>query len=291
MEMHLPQELIDHIIDQLHDDKQSLRSCSLVSHSFQPSSRIGLFHKFRVKCSKAGIHRLIEFSNFLASKPSVAKYIPELELNGEETYCMAILPRSTLCSILTNLPNLHSLFLVRFVWKYSSQREVSSKDIFIPLSLRRLNLCNFSIKYSVCDRVHLPILNIFSLFGTIEELAIDRLWIPGAHHTHHIVQQQIEEARQEHENRTLIHKFQVSSFNLNASCPGAIFMMEIIRNTSSPRYLNLHLSTSLNANAARTLIAHSIPSLTSLTLNIFHKYVRCREAPRVSESIFSGIYF
>ncbi|KAF9029972.1 hypothetical protein BDZ89DRAFT_687471 [Hymenopellis radicata] len=42
--MTLPQELIDNIIDHLHDSPRDLKTCSLVSHSFYPRS---LFHLFQ----------------------------------------------------------------------------------------------------------------------------------------------------------------------------------------------------------------------------------------------------
>ena len=43
----VPQELADDIIDHLHDDKQSLRSCSLVCRSWLPSSSVHLFRRMR----------------------------------------------------------------------------------------------------------------------------------------------------------------------------------------------------------------------------------------------------
>ncbi|KAF9024089.1 hypothetical protein BDZ89DRAFT_139020 [Hymenopellis radicata] len=42
-QLQLPQELIDNIIDHLHDSPRDLKTCSLVSHSFYPRSHFHLF--------------------------------------------------------------------------------------------------------------------------------------------------------------------------------------------------------------------------------------------------------
>ncbi|KAI0087184.1 hypothetical protein BDY19DRAFT_956574 [Irpex rosettiformis] len=47
--VYLPQELIDYILDFLHDDARSLIVCSLVSRSFASGSRFHLFGTFNVK--------------------------------------------------------------------------------------------------------------------------------------------------------------------------------------------------------------------------------------------------
>src|SRR5258707_1392754 len=41
---HLPQEIIDAVVEQLHNDFQSLKTCSLVSHGLLSSTRRHLFH-------------------------------------------------------------------------------------------------------------------------------------------------------------------------------------------------------------------------------------------------------
>ncbi|KAK0194956.1 hypothetical protein F5146DRAFT_923717, partial [Armillaria mellea] len=40
-----PQELIDKILDYLHDSPSALKACSLVSHKFYPRTRVHLFRK------------------------------------------------------------------------------------------------------------------------------------------------------------------------------------------------------------------------------------------------------
>ncbi|GLB45006.1 hypothetical protein LshimejAT787_1900840 [Lyophyllum shimeji] len=81
----LPQELVDHIIDHLHDDPVTLNSCALVCHAWLPTSRLHIFSKVSLKVTPAAghltpselckrLHRL-----FTAS-PSIICYVRELEV-------------------------------------------------------------------------------------------------------------------------------------------------------------------------------------------------------------------
>ncbi|KAI0343850.1 hypothetical protein BDW22DRAFT_1356426 [Trametopsis cervina] len=45
----IPQELVDYVVDFLHNDARSLVACSLVSHAFVPGSRFHLFATFHIK--------------------------------------------------------------------------------------------------------------------------------------------------------------------------------------------------------------------------------------------------
>ncbi|KAK7688092.1 hypothetical protein QCA50_008462 [Cerrena zonata] len=45
----LPPEIIDYVIDFLHEDKPDLRSCSLVARAFSASSQLHLFHSLRLE--------------------------------------------------------------------------------------------------------------------------------------------------------------------------------------------------------------------------------------------------
>jgi len=52
--MRLPQELIDGIIDRLSDDRQMLKTCSLVATTWLPRSRLHLFNKISLNNERAG---------------------------------------------------------------------------------------------------------------------------------------------------------------------------------------------------------------------------------------------
>lgn len=81
---YLPQELVDHIIDHLHDDRLTLNHCSLVSRAWLPTSRLHLFAKVSLTVSPANtldptelckrLHRL------LSTTPSLIPNIRELDI-------------------------------------------------------------------------------------------------------------------------------------------------------------------------------------------------------------------
>jgi hypothetical protein len=50
---HLPAEMLDHVIDQLHDTRDALRSCCLVSKSWVPRSRTHLFADIEFPTTKS----------------------------------------------------------------------------------------------------------------------------------------------------------------------------------------------------------------------------------------------
>ncbi|KIP02383.1 hypothetical protein PHLGIDRAFT_79196, partial [Phlebiopsis gigantea 11061_1 CR5-6] len=52
----LAQELVDHIIDFLHNDPATLRSCTLVAHTWLPSSRFHLFSRVEVQVAESRFH-------------------------------------------------------------------------------------------------------------------------------------------------------------------------------------------------------------------------------------------
>ncbi|KAG5640545.1 hypothetical protein DXG03_008125, partial [Asterophora parasitica] len=79
---HLPQELVDHIIDHLYDDALTLNSCSLVSPSWLATSRLHLFSKISLKVTPAVApselcRRLLRL---LTTSPSIKSCIRELEV-------------------------------------------------------------------------------------------------------------------------------------------------------------------------------------------------------------------
>ncbi|KAG6874863.1 hypothetical protein C0993_011886, partial [Termitomyces sp. T159_Od127] len=78
----LPQELVDQIIDHLHDDYPALTSCSLVSHAWRPSSLFHIFSRLSIKvtpsASPADLCRRLY--HLLTSSPAICAYIRELDV-------------------------------------------------------------------------------------------------------------------------------------------------------------------------------------------------------------------
>lgn len=55
----LPNELVDRVIDFLHDIPQALKACSLVCHIWSPAARFHLFHNIQVRTAE----QMLDFQN------------------------------------------------------------------------------------------------------------------------------------------------------------------------------------------------------------------------------------
>lgn len=77
MQPKIPGELIDMVIDHLHDDRRSLAACSLVSKALLDAARYHLFYRINIDSdySTLGFH---DFFNFLLQGPPVARLIQHL---------------------------------------------------------------------------------------------------------------------------------------------------------------------------------------------------------------------
>ncbi|KAJ6455457.1 hypothetical protein C8R45DRAFT_1082499 [Mycena sanguinolenta] len=88
--MRVPQELIHLIVDNLHDDIPSLKSCSLTARAFVSSAQTYLFNKVEILPPKKRDDQdspCRKFHNLLTSSPHIASLVDELEvvLVGSET--------------------------------------------------------------------------------------------------------------------------------------------------------------------------------------------------------------
>ncbi|KDQ58439.1 hypothetical protein JAAARDRAFT_57368 [Jaapia argillacea MUCL 33604] len=72
----LPQEVIDQVIDHLHDDPTALSSCSLTCRAWTPSSQLHIFHSVTLEPT------LVQpLSHLLQTSPHIARYIISLKLS------------------------------------------------------------------------------------------------------------------------------------------------------------------------------------------------------------------
>ena len=81
----LPQELVENIIDHLHDDPATLRSCALVSSAWLPASRYHIFHHVSIRLGQGAYlentpcggeaRRLYQI---VVSSPEIVPYICDL---------------------------------------------------------------------------------------------------------------------------------------------------------------------------------------------------------------------
>jgi hypothetical protein len=83
---HLPQELVDHIIDHLHDDPPALSSCARVCRGWLPTSRHHFFAKISLKATSAHNgpavpqERCKQLYAVLTQSPEITYNIRELEI-------------------------------------------------------------------------------------------------------------------------------------------------------------------------------------------------------------------
>ena len=113
----LPQELIDNIVDHLHDDKKSLSSASTISHSWLLSCRFHLFRCIHIKRSR--VSPIDDFAQFLETSPSICPIIECLDIKGR-------LNTTVLFRILSCLDRLTSLKLETQFQSVESEPTTSS---------------------------------------------------------------------------------------------------------------------------------------------------------------------
>ncbi|TFK44090.1 hypothetical protein BDQ12DRAFT_672368 [Crucibulum laeve] len=84
---YLPQELVDHIIDHLHDDPVSLSHCSLVCHAWLRTSRLHLFAKVNLKAGSPHTPAVVppedrcrSLYRLLKRSPEIIPHIRELDI-------------------------------------------------------------------------------------------------------------------------------------------------------------------------------------------------------------------
>ena len=63
----LPQELVDRIIDEIHDDQSALATCALVNKSWVDRSRHHLFHTLSLQITKESIVRFLDLCHHVPS--------------------------------------------------------------------------------------------------------------------------------------------------------------------------------------------------------------------------------
>ncbi|TFK90481.1 hypothetical protein K466DRAFT_484715, partial [Polyporus arcularius HHB13444] len=79
----IPPELCCIVIDHLHANKSSLKSCSLVHRSWTPHSQRHLFACITVS-AKLHSRAAILFSPFLSAQPDIASHITMLVIEHED---------------------------------------------------------------------------------------------------------------------------------------------------------------------------------------------------------------
>ena len=167
-----PPELVDQTIDYLHEDKESLKACSLVSRQWLNTTRHHLFRSTVIVGTSRPGHGFAEFAQFLANRPNIAFFIQELRLQGEVNLSSGR-PQSCkheMQDILGRMPRLHKfdIFGVRFGGCDGECR--GRRFIPKPVSLDQVTLVAGSDEDDFSDT-----LDFLRLFGEIEHFYVYEL--------------------------------------------------------------------------------------------------------------------
>lgn len=156
----LPQELIDAIIDFLHDDPRSLQSCALVARAWRACSQFHYFHTVEVSEDQI----MTTFMQQLDGNVALGANICALQLMPQPHKRCGIVPR-TLAALLQRLPSLHTLAL----WGV----RVGPFDDGLQLRVEHPKLR--SLELSMCSQSAADAVRTMALFAgiTIDTLRID----------------------------------------------------------------------------------------------------------------------
>ncbi|EJF59674.1 hypothetical protein DICSQDRAFT_181833 [Dichomitus squalens LYAD-421 SS1] len=135
----LPPELLDHILDYLHDDNEALRNCSLVCHALVPSARYHLFQK--VKITQENFVRATTI--FAGDSPHLTQYVRDLTLELPMGSLNSTLGR--LRSLLANeeAPVLLRVFMLVLSPRMPNVLRLTLKDVPVDQSVVAMLAPNF----------------------------------------------------------------------------------------------------------------------------------------------------
>ncbi|THH30162.1 hypothetical protein EUX98_g4017 [Antrodiella citrinella] len=180
--LHIPLELVDIIIDHLHDDKPALATCSLVSREWRPSTRYHLFQSIRI-CGDALFGGYDTFLRFLDAAPSIRPFIRSLCLSGENKHAnveRCLIGPYVLVSVLDRLTSLKTLTLDEVVWGGASKRNARGlwPVVWPPIprsfdTLRLVRVESYDLGTSQYTRSVFQILQAFGALKKLEVLGIE----------------------------------------------------------------------------------------------------------------------
>lgn len=163
-----PQEIIDAIIDHLHDEKAALAAFSLASPSFRSPAQKLLYTEITLKPNIQNIKRILHLGRLLRRNPRLRTYIRILVLDLHHD--PKFLGRRALRTVLRMLPRLHSLSLVaeQLSWSRNIPKCLKSVllDLFRSQNLTKLTLSglwDFPISLLQGDR-HINELHLQGVF-------------------------------------------------------------------------------------------------------------------------------
>jgi len=158
----LPPELIDLIIDYLHNDPHSLSTCSLVHRTWIPSAR---YHKFFALAIK--LDRVDSFRSLLESSPEIAQYVVRLNIYPNEPWTTRVhLDNRTIDLMLEQLTSVRHLDIDGHI--------LPEEEIDTTSTLPRSRIESLSVQRCIIDSIP-TLLRLISSFPQTKILSIGRI--------------------------------------------------------------------------------------------------------------------
>lgn len=158
-------ELIDRVIDHLHDDEETLRACSLVARSWLPASRFHLFQTLYI-FNEREFWALVEL---LQKNPGLGSHVRELALDIlYDSYGNAepwIRPPVDISPLTAHIPTIEVLTLSDDWTRYGEPNRTVILDSFRKVRTLTIMASNF---YSIQD-----LLTLLRSFPLLERLNLD----------------------------------------------------------------------------------------------------------------------
>jgi hypothetical protein len=164
----IPQELLDYIIDFLHDDYSALTCCSSVSRQWHTSTRYHLFSSIKL----CGRQKFADFIGYVRTPQLAFPSLRELQLIGQYPNLRQLVDIKALSAILGALPHLTHLSLAHL----HLTNDIGISEPIIPSALPpRFKLEYFSLRYAGGVPHHSAehFLKILALFSEINTLWLE----------------------------------------------------------------------------------------------------------------------
>ncbi|KAK7688114.1 hypothetical protein QCA50_008484 [Cerrena zonata] len=171
----LPPEMTDYIIDFLHEDKSSLRSCSLVASTFVTSSQLHLFRTLSfIGRAPTGFTYIVPF---FRKHPHLKSHVQDIHIVGDEQkpdgktngICICVI-----ANILSTFPYLRVFTISYVCLRYNKCCSSLQTQPFLPIDITRLGL------KAIDDELANPgcpyVITLLRLFKSIQSLHVVDVW-------------------------------------------------------------------------------------------------------------------
>lgn len=242
--IHLPRELLDHIISFLiGDSHQSLFACSLVASSWIDPARRRLFRELEY-CVRPGAEPDFRpLLQFLETTYSIAKHVKILELQGRVGYpkfkLWGRLDSQTFAGLIAVLPRLEEVILDDVILLPSPSPPIDPPELLTPAVIPKTLQC-LDIRDTQVEEA-----DFLSALSTLCEFfrpisSVHYLELSGMRSSCDL--KSIEDVRAACGALDLLAHFKVEQLNIATEANIVLLLLELIRRASTPSLRNLEYS-------------------------------------------------